>query len=301
MSIRSSMTPKNRVADENRCLIGWVLQTAACPSEMADVDAARKGMNVAVLLPLRFIEGLAACQHEVGAIHQLHFALLQDRRRSFERREFIHTVIHGRHRRQMVGERQCHRGVVPQQIVRDGMGVEQSVEQCAQRHTGRIRRQVGRQLGHDDRDGTGRFATEVWRQLRSEFRFFDETYAPLASAACHQLLRSLKHEIPPEMRQADDIGVETVGPRGHSRRWSKKRAVAARRMRPDLASIFRGTSSGRIVKESDARVVEPRLVSDDLGGQAVAEEPSLDQPGALAWCEPLETAERLNLEVWTST
>src|SRR6188474_1329167 len=91
------------------------------------------------------------------------------------------------------------------------------------------------------------------------------------------------------------------------RRWDREdiRAVGPRSVPldapppPGLASILGGTSSGRIVKESDARVVQARLVSDDLGGHAFADEPSLDQSCGLAWFEPFEAAERLDLEVWT--
>src|SRR5436190_10632924 len=53
------------------------------------------------------------------------------------------------------------------------------------------------------------------------------------------------------------------------------------------------------MKETDTRVVQPRLVADDCGGQALADEPSLDQSRARAWLEPLERAERFNFEVRT--
>jgi hypothetical protein len=106
----------------------------------------------------------------------------------------------------VVSEPQRHRRVEPDDVGIDTVRGDELVDQRTLQPACGV---VGAwwQMRHHDvdaaifRDGQPRIRTGVGVVER----FFDEEHAPLFGAAGHQMLRTLKHEVPPEMRKANQI------------------------------------------------------------------------------------------------
>ena len=56
-------------------LVGGIALGLPRAREVLDVDAARERIHLRVQVALRLVEALAACQHDIGALHQLGFSL----------------------------------------------------------------------------------------------------------------------------------------------------------------------------------------------------------------------------------
>src|SRR5262249_38277432 len=77
----------------NRRLIFGVSTTATGLLEIRGADAARKRMNMRVLVALRLIEAVAAGEDEIRSPVEFAFEPLQLRRCSGEVRELIHAIV----------------------------------------------------------------------------------------------------------------------------------------------------------------------------------------------------------------
>ena len=125
----------------------------------------------------------------------------------------------------MAREGQRHRRVVPEHVVPNGFGLDEVVEQRTLRCDAVLVRQAFREMRDDDRDGTIDFHPEMWSDAFVKQRFLDEKDPVFSRASRQQVLRTLEHEVPAQMRETDDIRVEGASSVVHAFRHSKKRAV----------------------------------------------------------------------------
>jgi hypothetical protein len=162
-------------------------------------------MHAGVAIAFRFIQRVAAGEDQIGAIQQFLLAHREIRGRAGKRRQLVHTVVHDGLGTHTADERQRTRRVEPQQRRIDRARGDELVHQTAQRPfrgagIGRRRRQVR----HHHVDAVAERHLEA-RRRRVEDRFFDIKHAPRARKAHHQVLGTLKDEIPTQMREAEQI------------------------------------------------------------------------------------------------
>src|SRR3954471_1379296 len=103
----------------NPGLVGRVCGDVTRLSEMRNVDAARKRVDVVMLMPLRFVQRLTTGQYQRRAPQQCGLAILQQRRRALESRQLVHAVVDDGARREVVCEGEGHWCVVPEQVIAD--------------------------------------------------------------------------------------------------------------------------------------------------------------------------------------
>jgi hypothetical protein len=172
--------------------------------EMTAVDARREGVNVRMPVLLRLVEAVAAGEDDVGRFEQLALELEQQRRGELEIGELVHAVVDGGHRLDLPREVQHHRRVVPahdRSLLAGQIDFEQRPEQ-------RIPVGLGDRFGqlrrHHDHAGLGA-GTDVERRLvaLAGDRLFPEDDPVIPGEAAHEVLRPLKDEIPPEVRETD--------------------------------------------------------------------------------------------------
>jgi hypothetical protein len=76
---------------------------------------------------------------------------------------------------------------------------------------------TGGEARHDNKQSIVALAdVESRRDVRFENRLFDEVHAAMLCTACQKMLGSLKHDIPAQMREDNEVG--NVSRCGHSDR-----------------------------------------------------------------------------------
>ena len=104
-------------------------------------------------------------------------------------------------RRQVMGERERHRCVVPEDVSGDALTSAISAStSCTQVAHDRVCGQPGGRCGTTTiTPDCGSADCLQARGVGVEHRLFKEKHAALASAACQQVLRALKDEVPAEV------------------------------------------------------------------------------------------------------
>ncbi len=162
-------------------------------------------MDVAVQVLLGLVEAVAAGEHHVRQAQQLLLQPDQLGRGEAEVGQLVHAVIDGADGLQVTRERQHHRGIVPPDQLA-GVGPDQPVEQPLQ-DLGLLRRsEAFRQLrgGHHHAVLGVEPGVEAGRLARRRgHRLFPVDHPPVGREAAHQVLRALEHEVPSQVREAD--------------------------------------------------------------------------------------------------
>ena len=197
--------------------------------EMADVDARRERVDVVGQRALGLVQAVAAGEDDIGEAEQLLLERQQPGRRVLEIRQFVHAVVDGRRGLQMTRERQHHRRVIPAQQ-RSALRHQHIVEQAFQHRL--ICRPVGivGQLRHDhDHSGVRTHpGHEARRGGVAIFGLFPHHDVPVAREPRHQMLRALRHEIPAQMRKAQQCLARLR--HSHGVRFEHRRANSLKRL-----------------------------------------------------------------------
>jgi hypothetical protein len=175
-------------------------------AKVAGVDAAREGVNVRVPLSLGLVEAVAAGEDDVGAREELFLATAQRGRRAQEPRQLVHAVVDHERRLEVAADLLRHRRVEPEQRRAHALARQKPAHELALDLLGArlavLARQARREHAHARVD---RGHVERRRGVVVERGLLDEEDAPPLGASGHQMLRTLKDEVPAEMRQADDV------------------------------------------------------------------------------------------------
>ena len=189
-----------------RALVGRVRQPAPRGGEMVAVDAGGEGMDVRVARALRLVQAVATGEHHVGRRHQVALEPGELGRGETEIGEFVHAVIDRARRPQMVGEGEHHRRVVPAHQP-PGLPGQQSVEERPQRGGPRRALQgIGQDRGHDRDPARTLLDVEPGCAVAAAHRLLPVEDACVPREAGHQVLRTLEHEVPAQVRKADQGG-----------------------------------------------------------------------------------------------
>jgi hypothetical protein len=113
------------------------------------VDAAGKSVDPWVLRALRFVQAFTAGEDDICALEELDFTRLQLGCCPPERRELVHTVVHGKERLEVSGEFQRHGRVVPEDVPSNLLQFQKFVEKLALLQRGSLRGCTLRQMRHD--------------------------------------------------------------------------------------------------------------------------------------------------------
>src|SRR5687767_12086654 len=108
----------------------------------------------------------------------------------------------------MAGHGQRHRRVVPEHVVPNGLALDEGVQQRTLRCDAPLGWQAFWKMRDHNGDGTIDVHLEVWADVCVEQRLFDEEDPVFSRASRQQVLRALEHEVPPQMRETDDIRME---------------------------------------------------------------------------------------------
>ncbi len=125
----------------------------------------------------------------------------------------------------MARQGQRHRRVVPEHVVPNGFALDEVVQQRHVALTGSV--SCGRPSGEmrdDDRNGPIDLYPEMWSDAFAKQWFLDEKDPMFSRASGQQVLRTLEYEVPTQMRETDDIGVERARSVVHAFPTPKKRA-----------------------------------------------------------------------------
>jgi hypothetical protein len=202
----------------NRALVKGFDELAASGPEMLGVDAAREGMHIAVPLALDLEETAPAGEHHVGAPQQSPFHALQLARGAEKTGQVVHAIVDGDRPREMVGESEAHRRVIPEEQAFDSQLTDQTIEQHPLRvDQGRVVKARG-QAGSGDGDVAGGSQIEAWHLgIEVNDRFFEKEDRQRVGEAAHEVLRALENKGPTQMGQAEDgvTGGKTGGQGSH--------------------------------------------------------------------------------------
>jgi hypothetical protein len=107
----------------------------------------------------------------------------------------------------MAREPERHGRPIPQHVLRDVKRSQQLVYRVALRADATGIRTAGDKMRHNHPDVGVRLSNLDGRlpAWRIEQRFLHEKHTACACRTGHQVLRPLKHEIPPQVREADEI------------------------------------------------------------------------------------------------
>ena len=126
--------------------------------------------------------------------------------RTFERTELIHAVVNGSNGIEMIGKRQRHRRVVPENVFLDLVLQKKLPNHLSHdRVDGDLAAQSVGQVRHNHAHARVCFAQFEPHRSVSKDRFFDKEHASLARATRQQMLRTLVNKIPTQMREANEI------------------------------------------------------------------------------------------------
>ena len=171
--------------------------------EMRNVNATGKWVNVAVQVFFGFVETAAAGEDHTSASQKRALQVTKTRWSSGEIREFIHAVVNDRLGLHMVAEPQRHRCVVPQHVRSHAFPLDDVIEQRSL-DRGLVRAICFPQMRHDNVDVRLRLGDGRVRALdRVKMRFFEEKNTSVSGGPAQQMLRTLEHKIPAQMRKAD--------------------------------------------------------------------------------------------------
>ena len=184
---------------------------------MRAVDRRGEAVDVGVTVLLRFEQARPAGEDDVGLVQQLLLEIEQLGRGEAEFRQLVHRVIDGDVGFEVPREGQHHRRVIPgYEAAADRGGMR--IEQAPERGLARVRRACPREMRDDDPDVgkmLGFADPEVSGFARADVhRLFPVNDVHAAREAAHEVLRTLEHEVPPQVRKAD----ECVGLRIRRRR-----------------------------------------------------------------------------------
>jgi hypothetical protein len=148
---------------------------------------------------------VAAREDDVRGVEQLALELEQLRRREAEIGELVHAVVDGAGGRHVAREGQHHRRVVPAHE-RALLAGEEGVEQLGEsRFALGLAQRLGEGRGDDDDPGLGAGAHAQSGLALGQRRFglLPEDHPPRLGEAAHQVLGTLKDEIPPQVGKAN--------------------------------------------------------------------------------------------------
>ncbi len=152
------------------------------------------------------VEASTAAEDEIGSAQQLGFERQQLRCRATKAGEVIHRVVHDRGGFEVPRPRQRHGRVVPEHRPADPLGQEQLIDERGERcPRGRFVERDGRgQVRRHHRDARAADRREAGDRFVVE-RLLDEEDAPIAGGSRHQVIGTLVHEVPTQMREAHQI------------------------------------------------------------------------------------------------
>ena len=177
---------------------------------MGDIDAGREGAHVRVTLPLGLVQAVAAGEDQIGRGEQLGFQRQQFGRREAEGGQFVHAVIDGACRADMARKAEHHRRVVPAD--RHGTFQRQKVvEQAAQCGVRILAGQAVGQMRRDDMERPGGAQGETRRVVAADDRLFPHHHPVGGGKPRHQMLRTLEHEIPAQVAEAQQQRRDAAG------------------------------------------------------------------------------------------
>ncbi len=173
--------------------------------EVGDIDAGGEGMDVVVGGAPGLVEAMAAGEHDVGPLHQFGFQRFEAGRRMVEGGQLVHAVVDDGRGVDVAREAEHHRRVEPQDRPPAALKRQQAVQHVAQpRLPGRLVPPVG-QARAERRDallGKG-VMLEVGPRMIAGDRLLEDEDPPILGEARHQVLRPLKHEVPPQVGKTD--------------------------------------------------------------------------------------------------
>ncbi len=148
---------------------------------------------------------MAAGEDHVGAREEIPLALLELGRRSAERRELVHAVVHHRRAGEVPREAEGHRRIKPEDRIANAAASNHRVEESALRVFDLGSRKTMRQMRHGDPEARAGFAHLHAGPTLVEDGLLDEKDAVVAREPAHQMIRALVDETPAEMRQTDHV------------------------------------------------------------------------------------------------
>ena len=162
--------------------------------EMSGVHAAGKLQDMRMVASFRVVQTATAGKHHIGHAEQLSFIRLHLLGSAGKRRQLIHTVIDDRHGAEMIGKRESHRGVVPEDELLPDMGAHRRIEQLPL--DGKLATQVFRKMGDGHQDPAAARRDVHVRYPVAPHRLFDVEHAPFSRRAIQQVLRTLQDKVP---------------------------------------------------------------------------------------------------------
>ncbi|KPY95240.1 hypothetical protein ALO94_200834 [Pseudomonas syringae pv. spinaceae] len=112
----------------NVLLISRIRLHAASGGKMPDIDTAGHGVRVGMLQSLGLPKAETTGEDNICTFHQRAFLLDKLWRRTFERRQFVHAIKDRHLRIEVVGERQAHRGEIPQQQLTELLRLNETIQ-----------------------------------------------------------------------------------------------------------------------------------------------------------------------------
>ncbi len=212
-------------------LVGRVLpgRHGARLGEVGAIHAGGEGVDVGVPAALGLVQAVAAGEDHVGQRHQVAFQDLQALRGELEVGELVHAVVHDC--RRALGHRarelQHHRRVVPDDRPLDAALGQEAHQQALEFGVALLVRHV-RQPGRRDGHVGGGVLAHVQADFIAVNGLFEEDDRTVLGEPAHEVLGALEHEIPPQVRKADQrVGAAVAeGGRRNDRRRHCRRSRA---------------------------------------------------------------------------
>lgn len=163
-------------------------------------------MQVVVLAEAGAVEAQAPGEHHVGEPHESALAIAERGRRRLERREVVHAIVDHHRRPHVAQERQRHRRVEPRdavvaEVARRELAGEQTLQPGHLRVIeARLRDRRMRAQHLDTREGLQPLHITAVRVVH---RLLDEQHAVVLRESGMQVLGTLEHEVPAQVRKRD--------------------------------------------------------------------------------------------------
>jgi len=183
--------------------------------EMIELDRGRESVHAVVPIALGLVEAHAAGEDEIGTGEQCAFQIEQFAGGAAEQRQLVHVVVDAQVALEMAREGHRHGSVVPEDARAARVGRKQVFDEFAlfENHV-RMIKPFG-QHRHGDRDALRPLGdVQMGRDARLEDGFLDDENPELLRGSAQKMLRPLPHEIPPQMRKADEhrrSGIDSGG------------------------------------------------------------------------------------------
>ena len=204
--IENAEEPDARRRD--RRLIGGVGPRLSRRTEVLDVDAAWKLVDVRMQIALGEIQAVAASEDDIRALEERALGIAKARRRARESAEFVHAVVHRGRRREVRAVAQRHRRVVPRDEARYSVRCQKDIDE----RLDLVHPAVSRHVRGADDDSRG--VAPCFDGGLSDIGawFLDIENAARARSARQEVLRPLEHEVPSQMRETDEVELTDVIP-----------------------------------------------------------------------------------------